>query len=112
MVITSSRQAEYNGDFRSEIRNTPTPSYIFRLFVPQFGNTQFAPGIQYNKEGIKVQFVRKSKEYIPDKQFDQVSELFNMLAWTCGFSSEPTLSEYVPIEGKNSTKLTSIDKIL
>ena len=35
-------------------------------------------------------------------------ELFNMLAWTCGFSSEPTLSEYVPIEGKSSTKLTSI----
>ena len=27
----------------------------------------------------------------------------------CGFSSEPTLSEYVPIEGKNNTKLTSIE---
>ena len=36
-------------------------------------------------------------------------ELYNMLAWTCGFSSEPTLSEYVPIKGKNSTKLTSIE---
>ena len=36
-------------------------------------------------------------------------ELYNMLACTCGFSSEPTLSEYVPIEGKNSTKLTSIE---
>ena len=35
-------------------------------------------------------------------------ELFNVLAWVCGFSSEPTLSEYVPVEGKNSTKLTSI----
>ncbi len=35
-------------------------------------------------------------------------ELFNVLAWICGFSSEPTLSEYVPIEGKNSAKLTSI----
>ncbi|XP_028413442.1 uncharacterized protein LOC114536305 [Dendronephthya gigantea] len=35
-------------------------------------------------------------------------ELFNVLAWTCGFSSEPTLSKYVPIEGKNSSKLTSI----
>ena len=36
-------------------------------------------------------------------------ELYNMLAWTCGFSSEPTLSEYVPIEGKNNIKLTSIE---
>ena len=36
-------------------------------------------------------------------------ELYNMLAWTCGFSSEPNLSECVPIEGKNSTKLTSIE---
>ena len=36
-------------------------------------------------------------------------ELYNMLAWTCGFSSELTLSEYVPIEGKNNTKLTSIE---
>ena len=35
-------------------------------------------------------------------------ELFNVLAWICGFSSEPTLNEYVPIEGKNSAKLTSI----
>ena len=35
-------------------------------------------------------------------------ELFNVLAWICGFSPEATLSEYVPIEGKNSTKLTSI----
>ena len=35
-------------------------------------------------------------------------ELFNVLAWICGLSSEPTLSEYVPIEGKNSAKLTSI----
>ena len=26
-------------------------------------------------------------------------ELYNMLAWTCGFSAERTLSEYVPIEG-------------
>ena len=30
-------------------------------------------------------------------------EHYNMLAWTCGFSSEPTLSEYVPIEGKLRT---------
>ena len=37
-------------------------------------------------------------------------ELYNMLAWTCGFSSEPTLNEYVPIEGKNNTKLTSIER--
>ena len=36
-------------------------------------------------------------------------ELYNMLVSTCGFSSEPTLSEYVPIEGKNSTKLPSIE---
>ena len=36
-------------------------------------------------------------------------ELYNMLAWTCGFSSEPTLTEYVPIKGKNNTKLTSIE---
>ena len=36
-------------------------------------------------------------------------EHYNMLAWTCGFSSEPTLSEYVPIEGKKSTKQTSIE---
>ena len=36
-------------------------------------------------------------------------ELYNMLAWTCGFSSEPTLSEYVPIKGKNCTKLTSVE---
>ena len=36
-------------------------------------------------------------------------ELYNMLAWTCGFSSEATLSEYAPIEGKNNTKLTSIE---
>ena len=36
-------------------------------------------------------------------------EHHNMLAWTCGFSSEPTLSEYVPIEGKKSTKQTSIE---
>ena len=36
-------------------------------------------------------------------------ELYDTLAWTCGFSSEPTLSEYVPIEGKNNTKLTSIE---
>ena len=35
-------------------------------------------------------------------------KLFNVLAWICGFSSEPTLNEYVPIEGKNSAKLTSI----
>ena len=39
-------------------------------------------------------------------------ELFNVLAWICGFSSEPTLSEYVPIEGKNSAKLTSITQDL
>ena len=38
-------------------------------------------------------------------------ELFNVLAWICGFSSEQTLSEYVPIEGKNSTKLTSMDRL-
>ena len=36
-------------------------------------------------------------------------ELYNMLAWTCGFSSEPALREYVPIEGKSNTKLTSIE---
>ena len=36
-------------------------------------------------------------------------ELYNMLASTCRFSSEPTLSEYVPIEGKNNTKLRSIE---
>ena len=35
-------------------------------------------------------------------------ELFNVLDWVCGFCLEPTLSEYVPVEGKNSTKLTSI----
>jgi hypothetical protein len=35
-------------------------------------------------------------------------ELFNVLAWISGFSSEPTLNEYVPIKGKNSAKLTSI----
>ncbi len=39
-------------------------------------------------------------------------ELFNVLAWIYGFSSEPTLSEYVPIEGKNSAKLTSITQDL
>ena len=39
-------------------------------------------------------------------------ELFNVLAWICGFSSEPTLNEYVPIEGKNSAKLTSIEQDL
>ena len=31
-----------------------------------------------------------------------------MLAWVCGFSSEPTLSVYVPVQVKNTTKLTSI----
>ena len=36
-------------------------------------------------------------------------ELYSMMAWTCGFCSEPTLSEYVPIEGKNGTKLISIE---
>ena len=36
-------------------------------------------------------------------------EPYNMLAWTSGFSSEPNLSEYVPIEGKNNTKLTAIE---
>ena len=49
----------------------------------------------------------------PDLTMDNVRKvvpckLFNLLTWTCGFSSEPTLSEYVPIEGKNSTKLTSV----
>ena len=32
-----------------------------------------------------------------------------MLAWTCEFSSEPTLSEYAHIEGKKSTKQTLIE---
>ena len=88
MVITSSRQAEYNGDFRCEIQNIPTPSYFFRLFVPQFGNTQFVPGIQYNKEGIKVQFVRKSKECIPDKQFNRTNIIlyFQMSLNLCALS--------------------------
>ena len=36
-------------------------------------------------------------------------ELYNMLAWTCGFFSKSTLSKYIPIEGKNNTKLTSIE---
>ena len=35
-------------------------------------------------------------------------ELFNVLSWVCGFSSEPTLSEYVPIDSKKSAKLSSI----
>jgi hypothetical protein len=37
-----------------------------------------------------------------------VNFLMYILAWICGFSSKPTLNEYVPIEGKNSAKLTSI----
>ena len=36
-------------------------------------------------------------------------ELYNMFAWTCGFFSKPTLSKYMPIEGKNNTKLTPIE---
>ena len=36
-------------------------------------------------------------------------ELYNMLGWSCGFSSEPTLSEYVPIEGKNNVHQTYIN---
>ena len=35
-------------------------------------------------------------------------ELFNVLAWICGFSSEPTLSEYVEIQDKENSKLMSI----
>lgn len=35
-------------------------------------------------------------------------ELFNVLSWVCGFSSEATLSEYVPIDSKKSAKLSSI----
>ena len=35
-------------------------------------------------------------------------ELFNVLAWMCGFSSEPTLSEYVNITDTEKSKLMSI----
>ncbi|CAB3996283.1 Hypothetical predicted protein [Paramuricea clavata] len=39
-------------------------------------------------------------------------ELFNTLAWICGFSSEPTLNNYVEIDHKESAKLMSITQDL
>lgn len=39
-------------------------------------------------------------------------ELFNLLAWMCGFSSEPTLTHHVEIDSKKSAKLMSITQDL
>lgn len=39
-------------------------------------------------------------------------ELFNFLAWICGFSSEPTLMHHVNIDSKKSAKLMSITQDL
>lgn len=87
------------------------------------GNTKIKElEILYNAALILRQKVQEiPKLYLPwpplapDLTMDNVKkmvphELFNVLAWICGFSSEPTLSEYVPIDSKESSKLCQSHK--